>query len=123
MRKCMCVIGASKLKDVVIWFFNERLKVEDLIVKWRQKGRPVAGIVIEPIQAEGGDNHASPDFFSNLRNIARKVLWQLMNVTQGGEHLVLIISVILLNPLKSALSCRDIFTSHLNQSSLCDSCC
>lgn len=48
-------------------------QVEDLIVKWRQKGKPVAGIVIEPIQAEGGDNHASPDFFSKLRNIARKV--------------------------------------------------
>lgn len=48
-------------------------QVEDLIVKWRQKGKPVAGIVIEPIQAEGGDNHASPDFFRSLRNIARKV--------------------------------------------------
>uniref|UniRef100_A0A3Q3L613 4-aminobutyrate--2-oxoglutarate transaminase n=1 Tax=Labrus bergylta TaxID=56723 RepID=A0A3Q3L613_9LABR len=47
-------------------------EVEDLIVRWRQKGKPVAGIVIEPIQAEGGDNHASPDFFRNLRNIARK---------------------------------------------------
>lgn len=42
-------------------------------MKWRQKGKPVAGIVIEPIQAEGGDNHASPDFFRSLRNIARKV--------------------------------------------------
>lgn len=49
------------------------VQVEDLIVKWRQKGKPVAGIVIEPIQAEGGDNHASPDFFIKLRNIARKV--------------------------------------------------
>uniref|UniRef100_W5K4J9 4-aminobutyrate aminotransferase, mitochondrial n=1 Tax=Astyanax mexicanus TaxID=7994 RepID=W5K4J9_ASTMX len=47
-------------------------EVEDLIVKWRQKGKPVAGIVVEPIQAEGGDNHASPDFFIKLRNIARK---------------------------------------------------
>ncbi|XP_016109883.1 4-aminobutyrate aminotransferase, mitochondrial-like [Sinocyclocheilus grahami] len=47
-------------------------EAEDLIVKWRQKGKPVAGIVIEPIQAEGGDNHASPDFFIKLRNIARK---------------------------------------------------
>ncbi|KAK6312546.1 hypothetical protein J4Q44_G00182100 [Coregonus suidteri] len=47
-------------------------EVEDLIVQWRQKGRPVAGIVIEPIQAEGGDNHATPDFFKKLRNIARK---------------------------------------------------
>ncbi|MEQ2246427.1 hypothetical protein ILYODFUR_038352 [Ilyodon furcidens] len=48
-------------------------EVEDLIVKWRQKRKPVAGIIIEPIQAEGGDNHASPDFFRSLRNIARKV--------------------------------------------------
>uniref|UniRef100_A0A671UZL0 4-aminobutyrate--2-oxoglutarate transaminase n=1 Tax=Sparus aurata TaxID=8175 RepID=A0A671UZL0_SPAAU len=47
-------------------------ETEDVIVKWRQKGNPVAGIVIEPIQAEGGDNHASPDFFKGLRNIARK---------------------------------------------------
>lgn len=58
-----------------VWCWNScvQLKVEDLIVKWRQKGKPVAGIVIEPIQAEGGDNHASPDFFRRLRNIARKV--------------------------------------------------
>uniref|UniRef100_A0A672FRN1 4-aminobutyrate aminotransferase, mitochondrial n=1 Tax=Salarias fasciatus TaxID=181472 RepID=A0A672FRN1_SALFA len=47
-------------------------EVEDLIVKWRQKGKPVAGIVIEPIQAEGGDNHASADFFIRLRRIAAK---------------------------------------------------
>uniref|UniRef100_A0A8C6S3A9 4-aminobutyrate aminotransferase n=1 Tax=Neogobius melanostomus TaxID=47308 RepID=A0A8C6S3A9_9GOBI len=47
-------------------------EVEDLIERWRQKGRPVAGIVVEPIQAEGGDNHASADFFRSLRNIARK---------------------------------------------------
>uniref|UniRef100_A0A4W4H4H7 (S)-3-amino-2-methylpropionate transaminase n=1 Tax=Electrophorus electricus TaxID=8005 RepID=A0A4W4H4H7_ELEEL len=47
-------------------------EVEDLIVKWRQKGKPVAGVVVEPIQAEGGDNHASSDFFIKLRNIARK---------------------------------------------------
>ena len=47
--------------------------MEDLIEKWRTKGMPVAGIVIEPIQAEGGDNHASPDFFLKLRNIASKV--------------------------------------------------
>ncbi|KAJ5074433.1 4-aminobutyrate aminotransferase [Anaeramoeba ignava] len=32
---------------------------------------PVAGMIIEPIQAEGGDRHASPDFFRKLRKIAR----------------------------------------------------
>uniref|UniRef100_A0A3Q3DA14 4-aminobutyrate aminotransferase, mitochondrial n=1 Tax=Hippocampus comes TaxID=109280 RepID=A0A3Q3DA14_HIPCM len=47
-------------------------QVEDLIGKWRQKGKPVAGIVIEPIQAEGGDNHASAEFFRSLRKIASK---------------------------------------------------
>ncbi|XP_029431967.1 4-aminobutyrate aminotransferase, mitochondrial [Rhinatrema bivittatum] len=47
-------------------------EVEDLIVKYRKKKKTVAGIIIEPIQSEGGDNHASSDFFRKLRNIARK---------------------------------------------------
>jgi hypothetical protein len=47
--------------------------VEDLIVKYRKKKRTVAGIIVEPIQSEGGDNHASDDFFRKLRDIARKV--------------------------------------------------
>jgi 4-aminobutyrate aminotransferase/(S)-3-amino-2-methylpropionate transaminase len=33
-------------------------------------GNTIAGIVIEPIQAEGGDNHATPDFFRRLRQMA-----------------------------------------------------
>lgn len=33
---------------------------------------PVAAIIIEPIQAEGGDNHASPDFFRSLREITTR---------------------------------------------------
>lgn len=49
------------------------LQVEDLIVKYRKKKKVVAGIIIEPIQSEGGDNHASDDFFRKLRDIARKV--------------------------------------------------
>uniref|UniRef100_A0A8C3S1W6 4-aminobutyrate aminotransferase n=1 Tax=Chelydra serpentina TaxID=8475 RepID=A0A8C3S1W6_CHESE len=47
-------------------------EVEDLIVKYRKKKKIVAGIVIEPIQSEGGDNHASDDFFRKLRDITRK---------------------------------------------------
>ncbi|XP_019476247.1 4-aminobutyrate aminotransferase, mitochondrial [Meleagris gallopavo] len=47
-------------------------EVEDLIVKYRKKKKIVAGIIIEPIQSEGGDNHASDDFFRKLRDIARK---------------------------------------------------
>ncbi|CAI5710865.1 unnamed protein product [Hyaloperonospora brassicae] len=30
----------------------------------------IAGMVVEPIQAEGGDNHASPAFFRQLRDLA-----------------------------------------------------
>uniref|UniRef100_A0A8C5VV98 4-aminobutyrate aminotransferase, mitochondrial n=1 Tax=Microcebus murinus TaxID=30608 RepID=A0A8C5VV98_MICMU len=47
-------------------------EVEDLIVKYRKKEKTVAGIIVEPIQSEGGDNHASDDFFRKLRDIARK---------------------------------------------------
>jgi 4-aminobutyrate aminotransferase/(S)-3-amino-2-methylpropionate transaminase len=33
---------------------------------------PVAAIIVEPVQSEGGDNHASPAFFKGLREITRK---------------------------------------------------
>ncbi|RZC39908.1 4-aminobutyrate aminotransferase, mitochondrial-like, partial [Asbolus verrucosus] len=46
--------------------------VEDLIETYRKKGKPVAGIVAEPIQSEGGDNEASPQFFQELQKIAKK---------------------------------------------------
>uniref|UniRef100_A0A674C329 4-aminobutyrate--2-oxoglutarate transaminase n=1 Tax=Salmo trutta TaxID=8032 RepID=A0A674C329_SALTR len=61
-------------------------EVEDLIVKWNQKGRHVAGVVIEPIQAEGGDNHASFDFYRKLRGITKKhgCAFQVDEVQTGG---------------------------------------
>ncbi|KAI1001767.1 4-aminobutyrate aminotransferase [Podosphaera aphanis] len=33
---------------------------------------PPCAVVVEPIQAEGGDNHASPDFFRALRAVTKK---------------------------------------------------
>ncbi|KOB67610.1 4-aminobutyrate aminotransferase, partial [Operophtera brumata] len=36
-------------------------QVADTIEKYNAKGNPVAGIVVEPIQSEGGDHEASPD--------------------------------------------------------------
>lgn len=53
-----------------------------MIVKYRKKKKVVAGIIVEPIQSEGGDNHASDDFFRKLRNIARKV--GLVTLTKGS---------------------------------------
>ncbi|CDR42761.1 CYFA0S10e01948g1_1 [Cyberlindnera fabianii] len=43
--------------------------VEDLIKTWHI---PVAALIIEPIQSEGGDNHASAAFFQGLRDITLK---------------------------------------------------
>ncbi|CCF58966.1 hypothetical protein KAFR_0F03700 [Kazachstania africana CBS 2517] len=43
--------------------------VEELINSW---DIPIAAILIEPIQSEGGDNHASPYFLQGLRDITLK---------------------------------------------------
>lgn len=47
-------------------------EVEDLIGQWNRRGNHVAGITVEPIQSEGGDNEASPAFFRELQQIARR---------------------------------------------------
>jgi len=43
--------------------------VRQKIVESNEKGLYVAGAIIEPIQSEGGDNHASPEFFQGLQSI------------------------------------------------------
>ncbi|CAG9862133.1 unnamed protein product [Phyllotreta striolata] len=45
--------------------------VEELMQEFSKKGRPVAGIIVEPIQSEGGDNEASPYFFQQLQRVAK----------------------------------------------------
>jgi 4-aminobutyrate aminotransferase/(S)-3-amino-2-methylpropionate transaminase len=42
---------------------------EDLILNYPS---PPAAVIVEPIQSEGGDNHASPYFFRALRSITKK---------------------------------------------------
>lgn len=50
-------------------------EVDELIDYYNnEKKRPVAGIVSEPIQSEGGDHYGSPYFFQNLQKIAKKVI-------------------------------------------------
>jgi 4-aminobutyrate aminotransferase/(S)-3-amino-2-methylpropionate transaminase len=44
-------------------------EVEDLIKNYHV---PPCAVVVEPIQSEGGDNHASPAFFRGLREITKK---------------------------------------------------
>ena len=57
-------------------------ETESLIQKFH---RPVAAIIVEPIQSEGGDNHASPAFFRSLREITarNKVLFIVDEVQTG----------------------------------------
>ncbi|KAL1887557.1 4-aminobutyrate transaminase [Ceratocystis pirilliformis] len=43
--------------------------VEELIKTWAS---PVTAVIVEPIQSEGGDNHASADFFQGLRDLTKK---------------------------------------------------
>lgn len=43
--------------------------VDDLFKTWHI---PVAALLIEPIQSEGGDNHASGEFFQGLRDLTLK---------------------------------------------------
>lgn len=46
---------------------------------------PVVATVIEPIQSEGGDNHASPAFFQGLREITkRKNVLMIVDEVQTG---------------------------------------
>ncbi|KAH8299314.1 hypothetical protein KR044_000346, partial [Drosophila immigrans] len=47
-------------------------EVADLIEVYKKKGKPVAGVIIEPIQSEGGDNEASPEFFQGLQRICKQ---------------------------------------------------
>lgn len=46
------------------------LKIVDEIYKTNPN--PIAALLIEPIQSEGGDNHASAEFFQGLRDITIK---------------------------------------------------
>merc|ERR1740130_1203254 len=38
----------------------------------KEQGRPVAGAIIEPVLSEGGDLHASPDFFKGVQKACKE---------------------------------------------------
>lgn len=61
-------------------------EMEGLIEKWSKKGHDVAGVIVEPIQAEGGDNEASPEFFQKLQKIckSRGIALLIDEVQTGG---------------------------------------
>lgn len=58
--------------------------VEETIEAWKGKA-PVAGIIIEPIASEGGDQHASPAFFRGLRALTKRLgVYMIVDEVQTG---------------------------------------
>ena len=49
------------------------IQVERLMKEYAAKDKPVAGVIVEPIQAEGGDNYASAEYFRQLQQICKDV--------------------------------------------------
>jgi len=58
---------ADALKDVAA---SEQRSLEQLRKAFEDFGDDIAGILIEPIQGEGGDNHFRPEFIQALKSIA-----------------------------------------------------
>ncbi|KAF9129183.1 4-aminobutyrate transaminase [Mortierella sp. 14UC] len=48
------------------------LAIAEEKMKPKSSGTPVVALIVEPIQSEGGDNHASPKFFQGLRDLTKK---------------------------------------------------
>lgn len=60
-------------------------QVEEILEKQKQIGTPVAGILVEPIQSEGGDHHGSNAWFQGLQDIAKKHdIGYIMDEVQTG---------------------------------------
>jgi len=60
--------------------------VEDKIAEGLKNNHPVAGIIAEPVQSEGGDHHGSAAFFQGLQDICEKYGMRLLidEVQTGG---------------------------------------
>ncbi|CAO1637650.1 unnamed protein product [Jaminaea pallidilutea] len=58
--------------------------IASTIDEWKSKA-PVAAVVVEPVQSEGGDNHASNKFFRRLREVTRtKGVYLIVDEVQTG---------------------------------------
>lgn len=58
--------------------------VQSTIDEWKSKS-PVAAVVVEPVQSEGGDNHASAHFFRRLRELTKeKGVYMIVDEVQTG---------------------------------------
>ena len=58
-------------------------EVEDTIEKQLKAGCPAAGIIAEPVQAEGGDHHGSAYWFQDR---VCQYVWKLARIFHVSEH-------------------------------------
>ncbi|MCK4775750.1 MAG: L-lysine 6-transaminase [Candidatus Krumholzibacteria bacterium] len=63
------------LDEVIASEEKAKREIKDAIAK---HGDDIAGLIIEPIQGEGGDNHFRPEFFKELRRLADKYEFMLI---------------------------------------------
>lgn len=56
----------------------EQMSISEIKEACKNKQRPVAALVIEPIQGEGGDNHFRKEYFVKLRELADKYDFMLI---------------------------------------------
>tara|TARA_B100000795_G_scaffold170982_1_gene128852 strand:+ start:500 stop:862 length:363 start_codon:yes stop_codon:yes gene_type:complete len=63
-------------------------EVDRLMAEGKARGRDVAALVVEPVQAEGGDNHASHGFFLALRRLCTRhgASFIVDEVTDGASN-------------------------------------
>ena len=47
-------------------------EVRSIIESRKKEERDVAAVIVEPVQSEGGDYHASPEFFKGLQKICKE---------------------------------------------------
>ena len=48
-------------------------QIREKIEQYNARGQHVAGMIVEPIQGEGGDNYASAQFFVDLQATLKEV--------------------------------------------------
>jgi L-lysine 6-transaminase len=64
--KIVFPLSPENLEDVII---REKMAVERILRVVEHDGDDIAGLIIEPVQGEGGDNHFRNEFFIELRKI------------------------------------------------------
>ncbi len=65
--KCFFPLEGDRLNQTIELENQAKQQIESYLQK---EGDEIAAIIIEPIQAEGGDNHFRPEFFAFLREVA-----------------------------------------------------